>query len=258
MVWVILGLEAVWLRSGSKHLLRFLLHNLQDIPCIRQAGLSWNLKEHPAVEEIEGLVESPSRSCELESKSPWKRNAKVLRPLIRHFLEGSRVFLVESGEEPMFFLLEPWILPRVSQSAGDWNLVGKAACPIGRIGGEGEGDSLGVFEFHEKAEALGEKLADKGIGFSFQAEAEWKLALGVIGWEGGNVHCGLAFVWFWMEVGEVWLRSAEGLTPGELKHGANSKVMLVPDDEGVHTPAGVHRDCFHPLADAGWPLFKRS
>jgi len=68
--------------------------------------------------------------------------------------------------------------------------VGKPAFPIGRIRGEGEGDSLGVFLFHEKAKALGEKLSDKGIGFSFQAEANWPLALGVVGWESGMLHMG--------------------------------------------------------------------
>lgn len=70
--------------------------------------------------------------------------------------------------------------------------MGKPTCPIGTVCGEGEGDPLGVFEFHEKAEALEEKLADKRIGFSFQAEANWPLALGVVGWEGGGVHRGLA------------------------------------------------------------------
>ncbi len=275
MVWVIVGVGVVWLRSGLKHFSGFLLHNLQDIPCIRQAGLTWNLKEHPAVEEIEGLVESLSRPCELQCQRPWKRNPEILRPLIRHPLQRLCVFLIQPREEPVVFLLEPWILPRAAKAAGNWSLVGKAACPIGRIGVEGEGDPLGVFLFDEKVEALEEKLTDKRIGFSFKAFPEWKLALGVVGGEGG-VHgiwsvglvrevswvrslypmCGLAL--FDLKVKQSGCALERRLTRGGLKHGANSEVMLTSDDEGVHSPAGVHRDCFHSRADAQWPLFKWS
>jgi len=118
VVWVIWN-EEVWLRSGLKHFSGFLLNHFQDLHSTREPGFTWNLEEHPTVEEIESLVESPPRACEFESKRPWKRNPEVLRPLVRHLLEGSRVFLVQPGEEPMFVRLVTGIIPGTAETA--WN-----------------------------------------------------------------------------------------------------------------------------------------